>query len=309
MYFPTWPTSITRARVQPRPSTTTNGHLIAPISAQPLLWPISTFTARGILSTAPSADLPVAFWQDQFSSLYVLSTIGMSYYNAGQLILRHPTSHGLRSTSATRLSNSIDMGSDAERGTEFTGQGGNFSNIINTWKPYLNRAYSDFDIRHLITADWVYELPFGRGRTFIESMPMPHSKPSWADGNGLVFNRWTSGLPFSALEPGWTTNWQQESNGVAPARSRCRNTTQRRAAVFRRPTAINSGTATGGPVRLSYPGEADNATISAVTDSSASIPGWPRPGNSEYGALKFSWEVYNVTNAFGLTRRLRLQRA
>ena len=30
------------------------------------------------------------FWQDQFSSLYALSSIGMSYYNAGQFTLRIP---------------------------------------------------------------------------------------------------------------------------------------------------------------------------------------------------------------------------
>src|SRR3974390_46867 len=35
------------------------------------------------------------FWQDQFSSLYALSSIGMSYYNGMQLTLRHPTTHGL----------------------------------------------------------------------------------------------------------------------------------------------------------------------------------------------------------------------
>ena len=59
------------------------------------------------------------FWQDQFSSLYALDTIGMSYYNAAQLILRHPTSHGLNVDFSYTFSKSIDMGSDTERGTEF----------------------------------------------------------------------------------------------------------------------------------------------------------------------------------------------
>ena len=60
------------------------------------------------------------------------------------------------------------MGSDAERNTEFTGgvnnTGNSFSSILNTWKPYLNRAVSDFDTHHLITADWLYVLPFGTGK-------------------------------------------------------------------------------------------------------------------------------------------------
>ena len=62
------------------------------------------------------------FWQNQFSSLYALDTIGMSYYNAGQLTLRHPTSHGLQMDVSYTFSQSIDLGSDAERNTEFTGQ-------------------------------------------------------------------------------------------------------------------------------------------------------------------------------------------
>ena len=43
----------------------------------------------------------------------------MSYYNAAQLILRHPTSHGLNLDFSYTFSKSIDMGSDPERGTEF----------------------------------------------------------------------------------------------------------------------------------------------------------------------------------------------
>ena len=49
------------------------------------------------LSNAQCADYQSKFWQDQFSSLYALDTIGMSYYNAGQITLRHPMSHGLQS--------------------------------------------------------------------------------------------------------------------------------------------------------------------------------------------------------------------
>ena len=107
---------------------------------------ISTSTA--ISGAGGKLRLPVAerrFWQDQFSSLYALDTIGISYYNAAQLILRHPTSHGLNVDFSYTFSKSIDMGSDTERGTEFNQiqggpNGGNLSNIINTWNPSLNRG-------------------------------------------------------------------------------------------------------------------------------------------------------------------------
>jgi len=106
------------------------------------------------------------FWQSQFSSLYALSSIGKSYYNAAQWTLRHPMSHGLQMDASYTFSKSIDWGSEAERNTEFTGQFAN-SSIINTWKPYLNKGVSDFDTANLITVDWVYELPIGKGKALL----------------------------------------------------------------------------------------------------------------------------------------------
>jgi len=75
----------------------------------------------------------------------------MSYYNAGQFTLRHPSSHGLQADLGYTLSKSIDMGSDAERASEASSNG-SFSDILNSWKPALNRGVSDFDTRHLGTA-------------------------------------------------------------------------------------------------------------------------------------------------------------
>jgi hypothetical protein len=242
------------------------------------------------------------FWQDQFSSLYALSTIGMSYYNAGQLILRHPTTHGLDFDFSYTWSNSIDMGSDTERSNEFGTNAtntGSFSTILNTWKPYLNRGASDFDTRHLITADWVYLLPFGRGKAVLGS------------ANGLVdalvggwqwsgINRWSSALPFSVTEPGWTTNWQIESFGVVtqPVKVHKHLDSAGNPQFFQDPDAINNGIATGGPIRLPYPGEAgqrNNFRGDGYFDVDSGLSKMWRI--REYGALKFAWEVYNVTNS------------
>jgi hypothetical protein len=242
------------------------------------------------------------FWQDQFSSLYALSTIGMSYYNAGQLVLRHPTTHGLQFDFSYTWSNSIDMGSDTERSNEFGNNAANnqsFSEILNTWKPYLNRGPSDFDTRHLITADWVYLLPFGRGKAVLGT------------ANGLVdafvggwqwsgINRWTSSLPFSVTEPGWTTNWQIESFGVVtqPVKVHKHLDSAGNPQFFQNPDAINNGIATGGPIRLPYPGEAgqrNNFRGDGYFDVDSGLSKmWQI---REYGALKFAWEVYNVTNS------------
>jgi len=242
------------------------------------------------------------FWQDQFSSLYALSSIGMSYYNGMQLTLRHPTSHGLLVDVSYTWSHSIDMGSDSERSNEFGTTNTNtssFSTILNTWKPYLNRSSSDFDTRHLVTLDWVYALPFGRGKAFAGNV------------NGLLdafiggwqwsgINRWSSGLPFYLFEPGWTTNWQIESFAVqtAPIKMRKHYDQNHNPQFFDDPDAINNGVTTGSPIRLPYPGEAGQRNSfrgdGYFDVDSGLAKTWKM---HEFAAIHFEWEVYNVTNS------------
>jgi hypothetical protein len=253
------------------------------------------------------ANYQSRFWQGQFSSLYALTTIGMSYYDAAQIVVRHPAGHGLEMDAALTFSKSLDYGSDAERSTEFitSGSGGSFSDVLNTWRPYLNRAVSDFDTHRLLTVDAVYQLPFGKGRQYL------------SDANGFEnfflggwqlsgINRTTSGLPFSLFEPGWTTDWQIESYGVqtAPIKMRRHFDQYGNPQFFDNPGGqgypaggINDGIATGSPERLPYPGEAGERNkyrgdgyfdIDTGLDKSWQI--------REYGALKFAWEVYNATN-------------
>jgi hypothetical protein len=255
------------------------------------------------LSNAQCSSYQPKFWQDQFSSLYALSSIGMSYYNAAQITLRHPMSHGLLMNFNYTYSKSIDMGSDAERSTEFTGApggGGNgFSSILNTWKPYLNRAVSDFDTKHLITVDAVYQLPFGRGKMIAGGANV--LTDALIGGWQLSgINRWSSGLPFSVNEPGRTTDWQIESYGVVTGNVKAhkRIDANGNPQYFANPDAINAGTDTGGPIRLPYPGEAgerNNFRGDGYFDIDSGLSKiWKI---RELGNLKFSWEVYNVTNS------------
>jgi Carboxypeptidase regulatory-like domain/TonB dependent receptor len=240
------------------------------------------------------------FWQGQFSSLYALSTIGMSYYNAAQVTLRHPTSHGLEMDVSYTWSRSIDYGSDAERSTEFgtSGSGGSFSDIINTWRPYYNKGVSDFDTKQLLTVDGVYQLPFGKGRPFLSNAN--RIEDVFLGGWQLSgINRTTSGLPFSLFAPGWSTDWQIESYGVvtAPVKMQRHFEPGGNPQYFTNANAINSGVPTGSPVRLAYPGEAgerNNFRGDGYFDIDNGLAKtWSL---SELGSLKFDWEVYNVTN-------------
>jgi len=237
------------------------------------------------------------FWQSQFSSLYALSTMGMSYYNALQVSVHHPTSHGLSLDLSYTFSRSIDEGSDAERSTENSTSTA-LSSIINTWKPQLNRAVSDFDTTHLLTVDGYYELPFGRGRQF--GGGIDRVADAFIGGWQLTgLSRTTSGLPFSLFEPGWTTDWQQEGYGIVTGNLKTHKHFDSAGdpLYFDNPSTINSGVLNGSPVRLPYPGETGERNFfrgDGYFDIDAGLnKTWKI---REYGSLKFDWETYNVTN-------------
>ena len=242
------------------------------------------------------SDLTSRFWQYQFASLFSLSSIGASSYHSGQLTLRHPMSHGLQLDVSYTYSKSIDMGSDAERNPALSLLV--FSQIFNTWKPSLNRGVSDFDTRHLLTVDYVYQLPFGRGKAMLSnSNKIADALIGGWQLSGIF--RSTSGLPFSLFEPGYTTSWTYGSFPVVtgPVKMRRHFDSNGEPQFFDNPSAINSGVATGSPIRLPYPGEAGQRNHfrgdGYVDLDSGVSKSWKI---REYGALKFAWEVYNVTN-------------
>ena len=239
------------------------------------------------------------FWQSQFSSLYAWSSIGTSSYHALQVTLRHPSSHGFTADLNYTLSKSIDMGSGAERSNEFSSDSFGGAGIQNSWNPKLNKGASDFDTRHLITVDWVYAVPVGRGKAVLggANHVVDALLGDW-QFSGL--SRWASGLPFSVTEPGWSTNWQQEGFGVVTAPVKVqRHIVGGVPQVFAgdTATAINNGVTNGTPIRLPYPGEAgqrNNFRGDGYLDLDSSLAKtWKL---HEQVKLKFAGEVYNVAN-------------
>ena len=253
----------------------------------------------GIIGYCDASHQP-RFWQNQFSSLYALSTIGKSYYNAAQFTLRHPFTHGLQFDVNYTFSKSIDWGSDAERTSEFSnGVAPAASEIQNTWKPYLNRAVSDFDTRSIVTIDWLYQLPVGKGHALLGSAnPLVNAVIGGWQSSGIF--RATSGLPFSLGEPGYTTDWQIPGYGVVTDPSLHAHKHFDAAGnvlYFPNANTINNGVATGSPVRLPYPGEAGERNNFRGDGYFGIDSGLSKAwALREYGNLKFAWEVYNITN-------------
>jgi len=232
------------------------------------------------------------FWSPQFSSLISLSSIGASTYHAGQLTLRHPSRNGLTLDFSYTYSKSIDMGSDAERSAT------SYSAIQNVWDPSLSRGLSDFDTTHLITVDWSYAMPFGRGKSLLGNSGKV-GDAIWGGWQWSGLGRWTSGLPFSVIEPGWTTNWELQAFAVNTAPVKVdKHIKNGLPQVFADDNAISEGVVHGSPMRLPYPGEAgmrNKFRGDGVFDIDSSLAkNWAL---GERARLKFAWEVFNVTNS------------
>ncbi len=242
------------------------------------------------------------FWSSQFSSLYSMDSIGNSSYNALQFTLRHPPMHGVTIDVSYTFSKSLDYGSETERSNIFTNVDDAYTNfaIQNTWKPKLNRGVSDFDTHSLVTADWVYVLPIGRGKALLGGSNRVADAIvggwQWA---GL--GRWTSGLPFSLESPAYPTNYDNPamSFNVGGVKTH-RNITGGIPHVFdaNTTTAISNGIYFGSPVRLPYAGEAGVRNTyrgDGYFDIDSSLTkSWAL---GDWAKLKFAAEAYNISNS------------
>jgi Carboxypeptidase regulatory-like domain len=273
-------------------------------------WGPSTFGASNFVNIFDSycqpacanisgVDTPYAFYNKQFSALYAWSSIGNSNYNAAQITLRSRETHGLQFDFNYVYSKSIDEGSDAERVPTF----GGLSAIINTWNPSQLRAVSDFDLRHQINANWVYDLPFGRGRYFGHDW----NRVTNFFLGGWQFSgiyRWTSGFPFGVTAGGtYNTNFQLSGNTVQvhPVR-------QQLSFVAGQPYAFNIGAAADNSndmaafwssnLRLPYPGESGQRNNFRGQGFFGIDAGLNKTFNiTEKQSLRFSAYAYNLTNS------------
>jgi hypothetical protein len=119
-------------------------------------------------------------------------TAGIANHHGVTLSLRRSFNQGLSFDFNDTPSQSIDNASAAE------GASGQDQAVIqNVFNPSQFRGSSDFDIRHLVNVDMVYELPFGKGK------PILHTVPGWVNemsGGWQISSimRFSIGLPSTA---------------------------------------------------------------------------------------------------------------
>ena len=262
----------------------------------PFFWdPPGLFCPNGCSSLGP-----YVFWDPQFFSLFGWSSFGNSSYHALQTSFRKRFSHGVQFDLNYAYSKSIDLSSDAARvaprGGTSLGSGGI---IVNSWNPKQMRAVSDFDMTHQFNANWVSELPFGRGQRFAANAH------GWVNAviGGWQFSgiyRITSGLPFSVRDGrnnfptnGGINGSLATLSGV-PIKTGTTKTPDGLVLMFPDTNAAFNG------FQFTAPGQSGSRNVlrgdGFVSWDSSLSKRWQMSYN-EHHSLQFRWEVFNVPNS------------
>ncbi len=231
------------------------------------------------------------FYQPQFGALSAFSTIAHSNYNSLQLSLRQRLRDDLTFDVNYTYGHSLDNASGLQNSTSY---GTAF--IVNALFPDQNYATSDFDARHIINANWVVGLPFGRGKRFLTNSSgfVEQVFGGW-QSTGIF--RWNSGLPMQTPFDCcvWATNWNVQSNGV---RVRPVQASTIKSDAFGTPNVFSDATAVYQSFRNARPGEDGDRNVlrapSYISLDMGLYKSFKLPWEGH--ALQFRWEVFNVTN-------------
>lgn len=240
--------------------------------------------------------LPNMFFHPQYGALNVLSTVAESDYHGFTLTVRERFRDSLTFDVNYTWSKSFDFASGG--GMDGIGDsGGGFADILNPLTPEATRSVSDFDIQHIINSNWLWNLPVGRGRTYLsDASGVADAILGGWSLNGVL--RYNSGLaqngPFEASR--WATNWNLSSNAIR----------------IRDPQPdINKGVDGNPPnfwsdqlfayqsFRDAFAGEVGDRNVfrgqSFFTLDFGLYKGFTMPYNEGH-KLTFRWEVFNATN-------------
>jgi hypothetical protein len=148
----------------------------------------------------------------QFSENTFYTNLGSSNYHGLLLTLNKNLSHGLSFDFNYTLSHSIDNTSNFANSQGDTGIGG-IGLVCDVVRPRECRAASDFDMRHYITGDGTYQLPFGRKRMFANHGPnwLDYVIGQW-DLSGLMV--WHTGSPWSTVSNAFVASYSNDAPGI-----------------------------------------------------------------------------------------------
>ncbi|MGD0906249.1 MAG: carboxypeptidase regulatory-like domain-containing protein [Candidatus Acidiferrales bacterium] len=240
------------------------------------------------------APFPYALPTDpRFGAVTQFSTGANSHYDGLQLTAMKRLGHGLMGQINYTWSRCMDEVSNGGF-LQFSSGG-----ILSPLPGELARNYGpcDYDIRHNLSAQYVYQLPLKvRGRS------LGFALNGW-QVSGTAF--WHSGLPFSVLSTPYSANGNGVVNGGGP---------QFASIVPGVPLYEHipiPGVTQPGTIQWLNP----NAFVSAVDPSSGACNGGDTPAYCQFGNLgrnalrgpDFAWSDFYLTKWFPVTERVKLR--
>ncbi len=237
------------------------------------------------------------FYQSQYGALTSFGTIGSSDYHGASVSIRQRLK-GLTWDLNYTYSKSFDDASGLQTGGTF---GSAF--ILNALRQRDARSVSDFDLRHVVNFNSVWEIPIGKHQMFFSGMNKV--------ANGLLggwqlstIYRYNSGAPIYGFfdNSGWQTNWNVRSNGVRV--TQVNPSPNQNSGTTGVPNLFSSPTLAYQSYRTPYPGESGDRnqlrypsffTLDAGLSKSFGLP-W-----HEGHKMQIRWEVFNVTNSAQFT--------
>ena len=235
------------------------------------------------------------FYQSQYGALDSFGSIANSDYHAGAFSLRQRLS-GLTWDLNYTYSHSMDDTSGLQTAGSF---GSAF--ILNPLRQSDNYASSDFDMRHIVNFNSLWQIPMGRGRKF------------FSDSNAFVdaliggwqlasIFRFNSGQPHGTNSKifdnsGWVTNWNLKSGMV--------QTRPIETGVYfnggeeKLPTMFANPLEAYRSFRSPYPGETGDRNQLRWPSFWALDMGLQKSFNmpwKEGHKVSIRWDVFNVTN-------------
>jgi len=232
---------------------------------------------------------PNMFFHPQYAAFSAFSSVARSDYNGATFSVRQRLGETLTWDFNYTWSKSFDDASGLQTGDSY---GSQF--ILNPLRQHDNYSVSDFDTTHSINANFIFQVPFGKGRKWLSGMN------SFADTvvggwqlSGIY--RWNTGLPiFSPFDAAqWATNWNAQSSGVRvrPIQIQVDRATQN---AFSDPqVAYNAW-------RNARAGETGDRNVLRLPGYSTLDLGLSKTFKMPYAeghSLQFRWEVINITNA------------
>ena len=249
---------------------------------------------QDVIDTAIGGNL---FFHPQYGALATFSSIGHSSYNAGTISLRERLGEKLTLDFNYTLSHSRDDASGLQTSGLPSGTFGN-GFILNPIRQHDWYADSDFDVRHIINMNAVWQLPIGRGQWL---MPDANKVVNGILGGWQLAGiyRWNSGLPAPNFfdDARWATNWNVQSNVVRTGPLQA--CPDRGGADAPKLFGSCNPTAAYQSFRNAFPGESGNRNVFRLPGYVSLDLGLSKSFHVPFGEnqrFQVRWEVFNVTN-------------